>query len=331
MQLRQLGNSSLMVSPIAVGFWGIVGGDYWGAQDERDTIDAVHAALDAGINFFDTAEGYGDGYSEDMLGRALGSRRDQAIIATKVSQTNLAPADIRAACERSLKRLNTDVIDLYQVHWPNRNIPFEDSMATLLELQAAGKIRVIGVSNFGKLDMPDMLRYGRYDANQLPYSLLWRTLEFDIQPQCVANNIGILPYSPLNQALLVDRYRSADEMPYHRTRTRHFRPDRRDSRHGTPGYEDETFAALDGIREVCADIGEQMVHVALAWLLHKPAVASVLAGARNPEQVESNAYAGSLALSDETMARLDAATDELKTKLGPDPDMWGAGADSRYR
>ena len=331
MQLRQLGSSSLMVSPIAVGFWGIVGGDYWGAQDERDTIDAAQAALDAGINFFDTAEGYGDGYSEEMLGRALGSRRDDAIIASKVSQQNLKPADVRAACERSLKRLNTDVIDLYQVHWPSRAVPFDDTMSALLDLQSEGKIRVIGVSNFGKLDMPDMLQCGRYDANQLPYSLLWRAIEFDIQPQCVAGNIAILPYSPLNQALLAGRYRNADEMPYQRTRTRHFRPERRDSRHGTPGVEDETFAAVAAIGEICADIGEEMAHVALAWLLHKPAVASVLAGARNMSQVRSNAYAGSLALSDETMGRLDAATAELKAKLGPDPDMWGTGADSRYR
>ena len=150
MQLRQLGNSNLMVSPIAVGFWGIVGGDYWGPQDETDTINTVSAALDAGINFIDTAEGYGNGYSEEMLGRALKGRRDEAIIATKVSQANLAPADIRAACERSLKRLDTDTIDLYQIHWPSRTIPFEDSMSTLLDLQREGKIRVIGVSNFGK-------------------------------------------------------------------------------------------------------------------------------------------------------------------------------------
>ena len=331
MELRQLGRSSLMVSPIGVGFWGIVGGDYWGPQDESDTIDTVHAALDAGINFFDSAEGYGDGYSEEMLGRALAGRRGEAIIATKVSQGNLAPSDIRAACERSLNRLRTDYIDLYQVHWPNRDVPLADSMATLLDLQSEGKIRVIGVSNFGKLDMVDMLDIGRYDSNQLPYGLLWRALEFEIQPQCVEHEIGILPYSPLNQALLAGRYRHADEMPYQRTRTRHFRGDRRDSRHGTPGFEAETFAALDAIREICADIGQQMVHVALAWLLHKPAVTSVLAGARNRRQIESNAIAGSLSLSDETMRRLDAATDELKAKLGPDPDMWGVGKDSRYR
>ncbi|MDE2634876.1 MAG: aldo/keto reductase [Chloroflexota bacterium] len=331
MQLRKLGNSSLMVSPIGVGFWGIVGGDYWGAQDETDTVGAVRAALDNGINFFDTAEGYGDGYSEEMLGRALKGRRSEAVIASKVSAANLAPAAIRAACERSLKRLGTDVIDLYQVHWPNRNVAFEDTMAALLDLQSAGKIRVIGVSNFGVLDMPDMLAFGRYDANQLPYSLLWRAIEFDIQPQCVEGNISILPYSPLNQALLTGRYRNADEMPYSRTRTRHFRGDRRDSRHGTAGCETETFTAVEAIRQICADIGQEMVHVALAWLLHKPAVTSVLAGARNPQQVESNLIAGDLSLSAETMRRLDDATDELKSELGPDPDMWGAGADSRYR
>ena len=331
MQLRQLGNSALMVSPIGVGFWGIVGGDYWGAQEESDTVNAVSAALDAGINLFDTAEGYGDGYSEAMLGRALRGRRSEAVIASKVSAKNLAPADIRAACERSLKRLETDVIDLYQVHWPSRDVAFNDSMATLLDLQREGKIRVIGVSNFGAQDMPDMLQCGRYDANQLPYSLLWRAIEFDIQPQCVEENISILPYSPLNQALLTGRYRNADEMPYSRTRTRHFRPDRRDSRHNTSGFEAETFAAVEAIRQISADIGQEMVHVALAWLLHKPAVDCVLAGARTPRHVESNVIAGSLSLSAETMRRLDEATADLKAKLGPDPDMWGTGADSRYR
>jgi len=331
MQYRQLGNSDIQVSPIAVGFWGIVGGDYWGDQDETDTLNTVHSALDAGINFFDTAEGYGDGYSEQMLGRALKDRRDEAIIATKVSANNLAPHELKTACERSLKNLQTDVIDLYQVHWPNHNISFDDTMSALHDLQQAGKIRVIGVSNFGKLDMPDMLQYGRYDANQVPYSLLWRAIEFDIQPQCAEQNISILPYSPLNQALLTGRYTNADEMPYHRTRTRHFSGDRKNSRHGLPGFEEETFTTLDKIREICDDIGEEMVHVALAWLLHKPAVTSVLAGARTPKHVHSNVKAGNLKLSEETMQRLDDATETLKQKLGSDPDMWLNPTESRYR
>ena len=331
MQYRQLGKSDLQVSPMGVGFWGIVGGDYWGPQEESDTINTVHTALDAGINFFDTAEGYGGGYSEEMLGRALKDRRDEAIIATKVSQSNLAPDDIRSACERSLKRLQTDYIDLYQVHWPNRNMPYEDTMGTLIDLQEEGKIRVIGVSNFGKQDMPDMLEHGRYESNQLPYSLLWRAIEFDIQPQCVENNIAILPYSPLNQALLTGKYKNADELPPSRTRTRHFSGDRKDSRHGFPGFEKEVFETLDAIQQICDDINESMVHVALAWLLHKPGVTSVLAGARNPQQIESNLYAGSLELSAETMERLDAVTDDLKQKFGSDPDMWQNEQNTRYR
>ena len=249
MQYRQLGNSSIQVSPMAVGFWGIVGGDYWGEQDEKDTIKTVHSALDAGLNFFDTAPAYGDGYSEQMLGRALKDRRSKAIIATKVSQKDVAPDDLRRACERSLEYLQTDYIDLYQVHWPNWTVPFEDTMNTLLDLQQEGKIHVIGVSNFGKQDMPDMLKLGRYESNQLPYSLLWRAIEFDIQSQCVDETISILPYSPLNQALLTGKYKNADEMPYSRTRTRHFRGDRKNSRHGFAGFEKEVFETLDAIQE----------------------------------------------------------------------------------
>jgi len=331
MRYRQLGNSSLQVSPIAVGFWGIVGGDYWGPQDEADTINSVHTALDAGINFFDTAPGYGNGYSEQMLGRALKDRRSEAIIATKVSQSDLAPNDLRKACERSLEYLQTDYIDLYQVHWPNRDVPLADTMNTLLDLQKEGKIRVIGVSNFGKQDMPDMLALGRYESNQLPYSLLWRAIEFEIQPQCVDNNISILPYSPLNQALLTGKYKNADDMPYSRTRTRHFRGDRQDSKHGTSGYETELFATLEAIQQICDDINQSMVHVALAWLLHKPAVTSVLAGARTPEQVHSNITAANLSLSQETINRLDAVTDDLKQKFGTNPDMWQNDQNTRYR
>jgi myo-inositol catabolism protein IolS len=331
MQHRQLGNSSLKVSPIAVGFWGIVGGDYWGPQDEADTINTVHTALDAGINFFDTAEGYGNGYSEKMLGRALKERRSEAIIASKVSANHLAPDDLREACERSLKYLQTDYIDLYQVHWPNWDISYDDTMKTLLDLQQEGKIRVIGVSNFGTQDGQDMLKLGRYETNQLPYSLLWRAVEFDIQPQCVDENISILPYSPLNQALLTGKYKNADEMPHSRTRTRHFSGDRQNSKHGLPGYEVELFETLEAIQKICDDINQSMVHVALAWLLQQSAVSSVLAGARNPEQVHSNVAAANLSLSQETVDRLDAVTDDLKQKFGSNPDMWQNDANTRYR
>lgn len=331
MDYRPLGKSSIQVSAMAVGFWGIVGGNYWGPQEEADTINTVHAALDSGINFFDTAEGYGNGYSEEMLGRTLKGRRDEAIIATKASVRNLAPDDLREACENSLQRMQTDYIDLYQLHWPSRQVPFEDTMAVMLDLQRAGKIRVIGVSNFGKQDMPDMLQRSRFESNQLPYSLLWRAIEFDIQPQCVEQQVGILAYSPLNQALLTGKYNNADEMPYSRTRTRHFRGDRKNSRHGQPGFETEVFAAVEAIRQISAEIEQPMARVALAWLLHRPGMTAVLAGARNVEQIRGNVAAAELALSTEVMARLEAATEDLKQKFGPDPDMWQSKENSRYR
>ena len=284
-----------------------------------------------GVNFFDTAEGYGDGYSEQLVSRGLGNRRQDVVIASKVSPNNLAPADLKAACERSLKNLNTDYIDLYQVHWPNRDIPFADTYRALEDLRDAGKIRAIGVSNFGKLDQPESLAAGRFEANQLPYNLLWRAIEYDIQPHCVEHTISILPYSPLMQGLLTGKFQSADDVPDDRARTRHYTHERPLARHDSPGYEDETFAAIDAIREIAAEINQPMAHVSLAWLLHQPAVTSVIAGARNRQQMEENAVAADLTLSDDVVQGLTAATDTLKSKFGADPDMWAATGKSRYR
>jgi aryl-alcohol dehydrogenase-like predicted oxidoreductase len=315
-----------------MGCWAIIGGFNWGPQDESDSLATIQAALDAGINFFDTAEGYGEGYSEQLVARALGRRRAQVVIASKVSQDHLAAAQVREACERSLRNLNTDYIDLYQIHWPSRSVPFEETMRALDDLRAAGKIRFIGVSNFGKQDMPDMLRAGRYESNQVPYNLLWRAVEFDIQPQCVEQHISILPYSPLMQGLLTGKFQSADDVPTDRARTKHYSSQRTPlSRHGGSGYEAETFAAVHAIQAICNEIHQPMEAVALAWLLHQPAVTSVVAGARSPQQVHSNAQAGDLILSDEIITRLNEATDPLKLLLGPDPDMWAPPTETRYR
>ena len=204
-------------------------------------------------------------------------------------------------------------------------------MRAMRDLQSEGKIRVIGVSNFGKQDMPDMLQQGRFESNQLPYSLLWRAIEFDIQPQCVDQQIGILAYSPLNQALLTGKYSSADAMPPSRTRTRHFRGDRKGSRHGLPGYETEVFDAVAAIRQISAEIEQPMAQVALAWLLHRPGLTAVLAGARKAEQILGNVAAAELALRSEVLARLDAVTEDLKQAFGADPDMWQNAENTRYR
>jgi myo-inositol catabolism protein IolS len=332
MQYRTIGQTDLSVSVVAMGCWAIIGGFNWGPQDEAESLATIRAALNAGINFFDTAEGYGDGYSEQLIARALAGRRAGVIIASKVSQNHLAAAQVKEACERSLRNLATDYIDLYQIHWPSREIPSEETMRALEDLRAAGKIRHIGVSNFGKLDMPAMLRVGRYEANQLPYNLLWRAIEFDIQPQCVEHQISILPYSPLMQGLLTGKFQSVDDVPLDRARTKHYASQRTElSRHGGPGCETETFEAVHAIQAICDEMGRPMEQVALAWLLHQPAVTSVIAGARSPQQIEANAQAGDLMLPDDVVERLTQATDHLKALLGPDPDMWGAPDEARYR
>ena len=191
MQYRRLGRSDLNVSAVSMGCWAIAGGSTWGPQDESEALGAIQGALDAGINFFDTAEGYGSGYSEELLGRALAGRRDEAVIATKVSRAHLKPETVKESCEASLRRLKTDVIDLYIVHWPSREVPMEETWRTMEDLQKEGKVRVLGVSNFATADLTELLEVGRPEADQLPYSLLWRAIEHEVVPVCVAHDISI--------------------------------------------------------------------------------------------------------------------------------------------
>ena len=329
MEYRRLGRSELRVSAVAMGCWAIAGDSTWGPQDEAGALAAIRAALDAGINFFDTAEMYGDGYSEELLGRALAGRRREAVIASKPAGQRLAAADLKGACEAALKRLKTDYLDLYQVHWPSRTVPLTESLGALKELQAAGKVRAIGVSNFGPGDLGDLLKLGRVESNQVPYSLLWRAIESEILPLCVKNGISVLCYSPLAQGLLTGKFRSADEVPEGRARTKHFSSKRAQTRHRQPGQEEATFAAIREIGAVAKGLGCPMSQLALAWLIHQRGVASVLAGARNAEQARENARAADLKLSADVLQRLDEATKALKDAFGPEPDMWAA--ETRYR
>ncbi len=330
MKYTKLGKTDISISRIAMGCWIFAGGVNWGPQDEAGSIATVHAAMDVGINFFDTAEGYrDDDYSETVLGKALADRRDKAIVATKVSGANMSAQKVQEACERSLQRLNTDYIDLYQIHWPSREVPLAETIAALERLKEQGKIRVIGVSNFGVGDLSDFMALNRCQTNQLPYSLLWRGIEYEISQKCVAEKVGILCYSPLQQGLLSGRYASADQFPQGRARTRIFSTDRPQIRHGEAGCEKEVFTALDKIQGVCDRINEPMTQVALAWLLHQPGVSAVIAGARTPAQVKQTAQAGDLKLPPEVIDELTTTTNEVKEKLGRNPDPWQSV--SRFR
>lgn len=330
MQYRELGKSGIRVSTVAIGCWAMAGDQYWGPQDESQALAALRTALDVGINFFDTAELYGDGYSEELIGKALEGRRREAVIASKASNQHLSGPDLRRACQASLRRLRTDYLDLYQIHWPSRQTPLSETVAALEALQREGTIRAYGVSNFGPGDLDDLLALtDRAVSNQVPYSLLWRAIEFAIQPKCVAHGIGILPYSPLAMGLLTGKFATADDVPAGRARTRHFSKDRPGTRHGEPGCEAETFAALSRIRQIADSIGQPMADVALAWLLSRPGVTAVVAGARDPAQVRENARAADLSLPPAILQALTEATEPLKQRLGPNPDMWQS--ESRYR
>jgi myo-inositol catabolism protein IolS len=329
MKYLKLGKTDITVSVVAMGCWAIGGGQVWGPQEETESIATVRAALDAGVNFFDTAEGYADGSSEAVLGRALAGRRHEAVIATKVSRSHLSGDEVREACERSLRRLQTDTIDLYQIHWPSRTVPLDETMEALEKLREQGKVRAVGVCNSGVGDLSDLLKVGRTETNQLPYSLLWRAVEYQIRQQCVDAGIGILCYSPLAQGLLTGKFGSPDEVPAGRARTRHFSKARPQVRHGEAGCEAETFAAIEKIRHICDEIRQPMAQVALAWLLHQPGVTAVIAGARRPDQIRQTAQAANLELSPETVGELTEATEALKRILGPNPDMWQS--ESRLR
>jgi len=326
MEYRGLGKTDIKVSSVAFGCWSIVGGLNWGNQDKKDSLEALRAAYDGEITLFDTAEIYGSGESERLVGEALADVRDNIVIATKVSPKHFAPGELCRACERSLGNLCTDRIDLYQLHWPNREIPVADTLAILEKLKGEGKIRAYGISNFGPQDLDTCLCAGYpVVSNQIAYSLLFRAIEYDIQPICHREEISILSYSSLMQGLLTGKFATPDDVPAGRARTRHFSGTRPQTRHRENGAETETFAAIARIREIAAELGEVMADVSLAWILAQPGVTSVIAGARNADQARRNAHAADLELPDDVIGRLSQVTEALKHKLGAGADEWEGG------
>lgn len=322
MEFRTLGKTDIKVSQMALGCWPFAGGAYWGDQNEQDSIDTVHAALANGINFFDTAEGYEVGESERVLGKALIGRRDEAVVATKVNKANLTPDLVIEACERSLKNLQMDYVDLYQIHWPNHDIPLAETVGALSRLKEQGKVRSIGVSNFAVQDLTEMLSLSECVTDQMPLSLLWRAIEHEVQPLCVKNDVGIICYSPLAQGLLTGRYSNADEVPEGIAQSRWYSNTRPATNHDGPGVETEVFEAVQKIRALAEEAGMPMAILSLAWVKAQAGVTSFLVGARNPTELDWNLPVNDVTLSDDMLARLSAITDDVKAKIGGNPDMW---------
>ncbi|MFP4089278.1 MAG: aldo/keto reductase [Cyclobacteriaceae bacterium] len=330
MKYHPLAHTDFQISEIAFGAWAIVGGFNWGHQDEKDSLEALRAAYESGINFFDTAELYGSGASENLICKALGDVMDKIIVATKIKPQDFAYEQVKKATEERLKALKTDTIDLMQLHWPNHNVSLAETLGALEDLKKEGKIRAFGVSNFGAKDLKEAFSLtNQLVSNQLPYNLLWRAIEFEILPECRSADLSVLCYSPLMQGLLTGKFTSPDEVPEDRARTRHFSSDRPQTRHGEAGAEAATFEAIARLRKIAAEAGMPMGQMSLSWLLAQQGVGSVIVGGRNAQQVKSNVQAAELKLSDELLSALDEATRPLKDQLGPNPDLWQG--ESRYR
>jgi aryl-alcohol dehydrogenase-like predicted oxidoreductase len=331
MRYTTLPGTDLRVSVIAMGSWALAGDMAWGDQSERDSLDAARAAVEAGITFFDTAPAYGDGLSEQRLGQGLLGLRQQVVLATKIGPDSMRAAGVISSVERSLVHLRTDYIDLLQIHWPSREVPVAETFEALEALTQQGKVRHVGVSNFGPRDLASALEVAKPVSNQLPYSLLSRAIEYEVVPACVQAGVGVLCYSPLLWGLLAGTYTSADEVPDGRARSRHFSPARKLIRHQEAGCERETFEALASIRELAAQLGVSMSDLSVAWLLHQEGVSAVLAGIRRPDQATRNARAAELRLTPSVLAELARITEPVKRALGANPDLWQSGESSRFR
>jgi aryl-alcohol dehydrogenase-like predicted oxidoreductase len=317
MEKRRLGNSDIFISPILLGTWQ-AGKRMWTGIEDQESIAAIRTGVDLGINTIDTAEIYGDGYSEKIIAQAVGDRRSEVIYASKVFANHLQYEQVLEACDRSLVNLQTDYIDLYQIHWPagsfnSEIVPIEETMAALNHLQAQGKIRAIGVSNFARVQLEEAMQYGRIESLQPPYSLFWRFVETDALGYCQEHNISILAYSPLAQGLLTGKI-----SPEHRF-------EEGDHRSKNKLLQGENFVrvqhALKQMRPIAAAYNCSLAQLALAWLIAQPQTQAI-AGVRNPSQVQDNAQALYLKLTPDTLQALDTISRQVTDYLEYSPLMW---------
>jgi len=312
MQTKQLGNSELHITPIGFGAWAIGGGGWafgWGAQDDQESIEAIARALDLGVNWIDTAAIYGLGHSEEVVAKALKGRSNRPYIFTKCSMIwdekgeigrSLKADSVRREVEASLRRLDIETIDLYQIHWPNPESEIEEGWTTLSKLKDEGKVRYIGVSNFNVEQLKRIQEIAPVTSLQPPYSLVKHDVENEILPFCQENNIGVIVYSPMQSGLLTGK------MTPERVANL---PDN-DWRRNSGEFKEPRLSRNLKLVEVLQDIGKQHDRspgeVAIAWTLNNPAVTAAIVGARNPKQVEGIIAAGEFRLNQQELAQIGA-------------------------
>ncbi|HLU10250.1 MAG TPA: aldo/keto reductase, partial [Oceanobacillus sp.] len=291
-QTRQLGNSDMQITPIGFGAWAIGGGNWefgWGSQDDKDSIEAIHRALDLGVNWIDTAAAYGLGHSEEIVAKALEGRANRPYVFTKCSlvwgesreiEHSLKADSVRRECEDSLRRLKVDVIDLYQIHWPNPDPDIEEGWETLAKLKEEGKVRYIGVSNFSVSQMERAMKIAPITSLQPPYSAIERNVEKEILPFCQQHNIGVIVYSPMQSGLLTgamtkERVANMPDDDWRKT----------DEEFNEPRIS-RNLALADLFKQIGARHGRSAGEVAIAWTLRHPVVTGAIVGGRNARQVD---------------------------------------------
>jgi aryl-alcohol dehydrogenase-like predicted oxidoreductase len=308
MNTRQLGTNGPHFTEIGFGAWAIGGSwEYgWGKVDDRESIAAIHRALDLGINWIDTAAVYGLGHSEEVVGQAIKDRRDRAFVATKCSQvwhekknvrTHAGRASIRKEVEASLRRLQTDYIDLYQIHWPDRHTPVEESWNEMVRLRDEGKVQYIGVCNFGVDLLSRCERIAHVDSLQPIYNVLERDIEPEILPYCKVNGIGIVAYSPMQSGLLTGSFDISKLAPddWRIVHSEKFREPKLS----------RGLRVVEALRPIAAKYGKTVGQLSIAWVLMNTAITSAIVGARRLAQVEQNIESTGWSITQEDMAEIE--------------------------
>ena len=312
MQTRKLGTTDLHLTSIGLGTWAIGGGGWkygWGAQDEKESLATIHRALDLGINWIDTAPVYGLGRAEAVVGKAIKGMRHRPVIATKCGLVwhdeknisgRLKRESVRAEVQGSLKRLQVNVIDLYQIHWPDPKNDIEEAWSTIADLVKEGTIRYAAVCNFNVNQIKQIEKIHPVASVQPPYSMLERRIENHLLPYCAKNNIGAIPYSPLQKGILTDKFTAkwVQSLPED-----DHRPDV-DKRFQEPQLA-SNLAFVESLKNFAQKRRKSVMHLAIAWTLRRPEVTAVIVGARRPNQIEQTMAAGDWKLPEKDISTIE--------------------------
>jgi len=320
-QRRKLGWTELNLSTIGLGTWAMGGGGWkfsWGPQDDRESISTIQRALELGINWIDTAAVYGLGHCEEVVGKAIRGLRNKPTIATKCERVwdkegnifgRLKKESIRAEVEASLRRLKIEVIDLYQIHWPEPDEDIEEAWGAIANLIKEGKIRYAGVSNFNIEQLKRIQPIHPVASLQSPFSMLERLIEEKFLEYCSANNTGVIVYSPMQKGLLTGKF--------NRERVQNLPED--DHRRRDPRFQEPELSAnlklVEELRSIAENSGRTVAQLAITWVLWRPEVTAAIVGARRPSQIEETVVAGEWVLSEEHIAAIEALLDKRQKAL----------------